>query len=250
MVMNPDVETPASIISEKVNHTYEVEIKSLLGTKDKADELQLSMLRVDPKTRLVGRSTQLNHYFHGGNLEALAASVAQRCLSPEKCLHFEDVAKKAKTFSVRTRQKDNEVLFIVKAAIDAGVLGADAGSSHNGIARVEFEEHVNIPLDALDALILGSGFTYQAKWSREREEYSCKGITVCLDKNAGYGWIAEFEKLVNDESQVGAAQDEVRALMADVGAEELKQDCLERMFEYYNAHWKEYYGTDKTFTVE
>src|SRR5258708_4671188 len=151
--MNPDVESPANIVSENISHTYEVEVKSLLATREKADELRLAMLRVDPKTKLVGRSTQLNHYFHGGNLEALAESVAQRCLSPEKCIHFEDVAKKAKTFSVRTRQKDNQVLFVVKAAIDDT-------SSHSGISRIEFEENVNIPLEALAALILGSGFTY------------------------------------------------------------------------------------------
>jgi hypothetical protein len=38
--------------------------------------------------------------------------------------------------------------------------------------------------------------------------------------------------------------------MKSVGAEELNQDRLARMFAFYNAHWPEYYGTEKVFTVE
>ncbi len=241
--MNPEAEAPAEAVTEAIPHTYEVEIKSLLGGQENADALRVAMLKADPATRLLGRSSQLNHYFEGGNLEALAESVANRCLSVDTCVQFEDVARRARTFSVRTRQKGDAVYFIVKASVDDT-------SSANGISRIEFEENVTIPLSALDALILGSGFTYQAKWSREREEYLCRGITVCLDKNAGYGWIAEFEKLVQDEHAIAAAREEIRALMSDLGAEELPQARLERMFAYYNAHWQDYYGTDMTFAVE
>jgi adenylate cyclase class IV len=247
--MNPELETPVESVTEKVIHNYEVEIKSLLGGEEKADALRLALVKIDPETKLLGKSSQLNHYFEGGNLEALADSVAYRCLSPDKCLHFEDIAKKAKTFSVRTRQKDGAVYFIVKAAIDGAAAG-EGGTSANGISRIEFEENVTIPLDALDALVLGSGFTYQAKWSRQREEYACKGITVCLDKNAGYGWLAEFEKMVKEEDKIAQAREEIRSLMNELNVQELSQDRLERMFAYYNAHWEEYYGTDKTFTVE
>jgi len=224
-------------------HSYEVEIKSLLGTKEKADALREKMFRIDPTTKLVSASSQLNHYFQGGDLNALAESVAYRCLSKEKCLRFEDIAKNAKTFSVRSREKDGSVYFIVKASVDAT-------TSENGISRIEIDEQVDIPLGALDALILGSGFTYQAKWSRSREEYAYCGVTVCLDRNAGYGWLAEFEKMVDKEADASAAKEELRACMRKLGAEELPQDRLERMFAYYNAHWPEYYGTDKVFTVQ
>ena len=237
------VEVAASTVTEKIEHTYEVEIKSLLGSRENAENIKLAMMRADPNTKLIAISKQLNHYFEGGNLLALAESVAYRCLSPDKCLHFEDIAKNAKTFSVRSRQKDDAVFFIVKTSVDDT-------TSENGISRIEFEENVTIPLESLDALILGSGFTYQAKWSREREEYTCRGITVCIDKNAGYGWLVEFEKIVDEEDKIISARDEVRALMKEVGADELSQERLERMFKHYNEHWKEYYGTDKTFTIE
>jgi len=35
--------------------------------------------------------------------------------------------------------------------------------------------------------------------------------------------------------------------MAKLGATELTQDRLERMFAYYNANWPAYYGTEKVF---
>jgi predicted adenylyl cyclase CyaB len=224
-------------------HTFEVEIKTLLGDKEKAEELKAKLYQLDPNTRLVEHNVQLNHYFEGGDLVALAESVAHRCLSEEKCIKFDDVAKKATKFSVRTRQKDTGVYLIVKASIDDT-------TSENGTARMELDEKVDIPLDALDALLLGSGFTYQAKWSRERDEYSFRDITVCLDHNAGYGWLAEFEKLVTDESSVEETKKHLRDLMEELGVEELPQERLERMFKFYNEHWQEYYGTDKVFNIE
>jgi len=114
---------------------------------------------------------------------------------------------------------------------------------------MEFEEEINLSLDDLDNALLAAGLRYQAKWSREREEYLCQGINVCLDRNAGYGWLAEFEKVVGQESELESARQEVRALMEQCGVQELQQDRLERMFAFYNAHWGEYYGTDKVFTV-
>jgi predicted adenylyl cyclase CyaB len=153
-----------------------------------------------------------------------------------------DLFTKGKEFSVRTRDKDGTVLLVVKASVD------DTTSS-NGVTRMEFEERVPLTLDELDQTLLDAGFTYQAKWSREREEYLCRGVAVTLDKNAGYGWLAEFEKIVQDESQLDAARQEVRALMEQCGVQELQQDRLERMFAFYNAHWGEYYGTEKVFTI-
>jgi hypothetical protein len=38
--------------------------------------------------------------------------------------------------------------------------------------------------------------------------------------------------------------------MKNLGVEELSQERLQRMFDYYNKNWAEYYGTDKTFSIE
>jgi len=129
-------------------------------------------------------------------------------------------------------------------------VSVDDTTSENGIARMEFEEAIPLSIEALDALVLSAGFSYQAKWSRQREEYLCKGINVTLDRNAGYGWLAEFELVVDSPEQVAKAEHDIRNLMQILFVPELKQDRLTRMFTYYNEHWQEYYGTDKVFNIE
>ena len=73
---------------------------------------------------------------------------------------------------------------------------------------------------------------------------------ITIDKNAGYGYLAEFERLVDDRKQVEEAKKDLLNLMDELGVEELSQDRLERMFAHYNRHWAEYYGTDKMFVIE
>lgn len=222
--------------------SYEVEIKALLGNPERAQQIRDALKKIDPETELTDRNRQLNHYFEGSSLENLANAVATD-LSEEAAAKLADITARAKSFSVRTRDKDNIVLLVVKASV-----GDD--TSENGVARMEFEQSVPLTLNELDELVLSSGFTYQAKWSRDREEYLVNGVNVCLDKNAGYGYLAEFERVVQEEAKLVEAEKEVRSLMESIGVAELPQDRLERMFAFYNAHWPEYYGTDKIFVIE
>lgn len=221
--------------------SYEVEIKSLLGSEESAELLRARMRQIDPSATLRSRNKQLNHYFIGGDLRKLAA-VLTKYLPSEALKKLQNIAAQGREISVRTRDKDGSVFLVIKASV-----GED--TSANGVARIEFEEKVFLSLDELDQLLINAGFQYQAKWSREREEYACQGISVCLDRNAGYGWLAEFEKVVQKESEVETARQEVRVLMDACGVLELQQERLERMFAFYNAHWGEYYGTDKVFTI-
>jgi len=221
---------------------YEIEIKTLLGEKVNADTLKNRMSELDPTCILTSTNKQLNHYFKDGNLAALYEKT-QHLFSGEMKEKFHHIAEKGTNFSVRTRQRDEEVLLVVKASVDSG-------TSSNAVSRLEFEESVPCSLNELDQLVEEAGFTYQAKWSREREEYSYKGANVCIDRNAGYGYLAEFEKVVHDDSVLEDARAEINALMQELDVMELPQDRLERMFAFYNTNWPEYYGTDKTFLVE
>ncbi len=221
---------------------YEIEVKSLLGEPANAEALKERMLALDADCTLTGSNRQLNHYFEGGDINDLVAAVAPH-LSAEQLDTLQDMAGRGRGFSVRTRQKDDEVLLVVKASVDEG-------TSANSVSRLEFEEPVGVSLDELDALVQGAGFRYQAKWSRSREEYAYKGMNVCMDRNAGYGYLAEFEKVIEDEAAVASARAEIDAVMAELGVAELPQDRLERMFAHYNQHWPEYYGTDKVFIIE
>ena len=220
---------------------FEVEVKSLLGSVERAETLRRRMREIDAGTKLTSKNVQLNHYFVCGDLTMLPALLGGH-LPPKALAKLQDLVSRAKDFSLRTREKDGTILLVLKASV-----GDD--TSANGVARMEFEEGVTLSLAVLDELIQKANFRYQAKWSRQREEYLCRGVAVCLDKNAGYGWLAEFEKVVADETQVDAARKEIRTLIRECGVEELQQDRLERMFSFYNAHWPDYYGTDKIFTI-
>ena len=224
-------------------HKYEVEVKSLLGKKEEAERLKAS-LRKDKDLKLVGQGKQLNHYFNSPkNLNGLYDAVSPH-IPKEKIPAFKEIIKKGEKASVRTREADGKVLFIIKASINDH-------SSQNGVSRIEFEaETKDLSLAKLDQTLLDAGLTYQAKWSREREEYQTGNMHVCIDKNAGYGYLAEFEIMVDEESKVKDAKDDIFSFMKEVGFSELPQDRLERMFAHYNKHWNEYYGTDNVFNIE
>lgn len=220
--------------------SYEIEIKCLLGDRANAERLQQKMKEIDPALVSMGSHRQRNHYFQGkGDLHAVARAIGEEADRES----FLELAEQAKNFSLRTRDADGNVLLVLKASIDDT-------TSANGTARREFESKVSIPIEALDTILLNAGFSYQAKWSRERTEYKFSGVNVTIDKNAGYGYLAEFEIIENDPSKTDEAKAQLRKLIDEVGFKELDQARLARMFDYYNAHWSDYYGTEKIFVVE
>ena len=223
-------------------NTFEIEIKSLLGESARAEDLKRKMSELDPECRVISQNKQLNHYFEGGNMDELVKRAAIY-LNDEQLKKLSNITTTGSSFSIRTRQKQDQVLLVVKASVDEG-------SSANTVSRLEFEEPVLLSLEDLDQVLLDAGFKYQAKWSREREEYAYKGLNVCLDRNAGYGYLAEFEKVLDDEAAVEKARDEIAEVMRELGVEELPQERLERMFAHYNQNWPDYYGTDKVFIIE
>lgn len=223
-------------------NTFEIEIKSLLGEPENAAALKRRMCELDPDCRLLAENKQRNHYFEGGGMEDLVMKASPH-LDDEQLKKLSQISSAGTSFSVRTRQKGDRVFLVVKASVDEG-------TSANTVSRLEFEEPVDLSLDELDQILLEAGFAYQAKWSREREEYVYKGLNVCIDKNAGYGYLAEFEKVLDDESALASARAAIIGAMQELGAAELPQDRLERMFAHYNQNWPDYYGTDKVFVIE
>ncbi len=185
---------------------------------------------------------QLNHYFKDGTLDTLLHSFAPY-LTPEQIKQLQQISKTATSINVRSRQKNDTVLLIIKGSLDA----ASAAHSHQ---RMEFEAPLEMTLEQLDQVILAAGWQIEAKWQADRVMYDADGITTDMMFTPGYGYVAEFEKVVTNEDEREAAHAAVIAIMQQLGVKELPNDRLERMFAYYNQHWQNYYGTTKTFTVE
>jgi adenylate cyclase class IV len=225
-----------------MSHTYEIEIKSLLGSKESAEELKRT-LKEKGELQEIGEHSQLNHYFNAPDDLRKLETVISPHVSEEKKGQLKKILEDGANHSVRTRDADGKVIFVVKASV-----GDD--TSANGVSRIEFESEVGMSLDELDALLLDAGLTYQAKWSRDREEFKLGDMNITIDKNAGYGYLAEFEKVVDDSRQAPDVEAEIRSFMKECSIDELPQDRLERMFAYYNANWGDYYGSDKIFNIE
>ncbi len=226
-----------------MSHIYEVEIKSLLGSQENASGLISRLQEKFPQTKLENKEKQLNHYFVAPADLSLLKKEISVFLTPEQVTSLDLIVKEGKKISIRTRDTNGKVLFVIKASV-----GDD--TSANGVKRIEFEAVIPKTLVDLDAMLLAAGCVYQAKWSREREVYQAGDINVCLDKNAGYGYVVEFEKLTTVEADLEKVRMELLDTMRLLGISELPQDRLERMFAHYNTHWPEYYGTEKTFIIE
>ena len=220
---------------------YEVEIKSLLQTNENAQKLRDKLAEQDIK--LENKYKQLNHYFlNDGDFVKLEEKLLP-LFSDNKKEKLKRILEEGKKHSLRTREMNGEAFFVVKASVD------DTTSS-NGILRMEFEEVAGVSMDALDKLLEDAGFSYQAKWSREREEYNKDDFYITIDKNAGYGYLSEFEIQTEDQGKLEETKRKIMDFMAELGLEELSQNRLERMFEFYNENWRNYYGTEDVFNVE
>lgn len=246
-------------------HSYEVEIKVLLGTEAQKDAFMSQVQSLFPSLSHSYSESQRNHYFErnplldGSPLWGLIFTF-DKYLNQDEKLRLEDIDKKLadliiyggknnwlvyKQFSVRTRGTPTQTIIVVKATVNDE-------SSSNGTARIEWEvDLAPMTLEEMDTLVLEAGFSYQAKWSRAREWYDLNNNTVlCLDKNAGYGYLAEFERVIDDATLVDSTRAELLGIINSLWYAELDQWRLARMFDFYNKNWREYYGTENVFTVE
>lgn len=244
-------------------HNYEVEIKVLLGTEAQKDAFMSQVRSSFPALAHSYSESQRNHYFEGGSLDGLLSFFGD-IVTPEEKMKLENIRDTAKSFSVRTRGTPTQTIIVVKATVNDE-------SSSNGTARIEWEvDLAPMTLEKMDVLVLEAGFSYQAKWSREREGYqlndwiyntvpviwesqkidSMPYTVLCLDKNAGYGYLAEFERVIDDAALVDSTRAELLAMIWSLWYAELDQARLSRMFDFYNKNWRDYYGTENVFTVE
>lgn len=227
-----------------MSNQLEIEIKSLLWSQDNADLLLQKIAEQYPSYKLLHEEQQRNHYFKWWDLHMLFDRIKDH-LTTEQKEKFQDILQHGKNHSVRTRWIHNKsgVILVIKASLDEH-------TSHNGISRIEFEPTLDMTLDQLDQILLDSKFEYLSKRSRERQEYQLPDIHISLDKNAGYGYLAEFEMVIDADADTDQAHRKIKEIMQELWVEELDQARLERMFAFYNANRPDYYGTEKVFTIE
>lgn len=221
---------------------YEVEVKTLLGDDATTQTFIRKLQQSDPDATVKATSDQLNHYFDKAGDPAKLLEVVKGALSEGDWKAFSDIVSQSQSFALRTRQ-DDKVRLVIKAA-------KTGDDEQHALERLE-GEYVTAAasIDELDAIIQQAGYGFLSKWSRARTEYAYKDYNVCIDRNAGYGYVAEIEKIVSDQTAAAEARKEILAELDSLGFEELSQERVGRMFAHYNDRWPEYYRTDKTFNV-
>lgn len=221
--------------------THEVEVKVLLIHKDKAKELLDELKKRDSKIKLISKKNQLNHYFRVGDFGKLRKALSPYLNKSQK-EELNSLLGKEGNYSIRTRDQDGTVIFVVK-------LGSK--DSDHDIDRLEFEAIIkNTTIDNLDKMLLGADFKYLSKWSVSREEYKYKGMTVEICFSPGYGHFAEFEKVVRGRKEASKVKEEILNEIRELGLREISPKRISRMFEYYNKHWRKYYQTENVFIIK
>lgn len=160
-----------------------------------------------PNYELLHEEKQLNHYFQDGDLQKVYDTLSH-LLDDDQKKKFQEMIIHGKSHSVRTRWIHNKpgVILVIKSSLNEH-------SAHNGVSRMEFEPVLDMSIEELDTILLDCGFEYLSKWSRERQEYKLSDIHISLDKNAGYGYLAEFEMVIDADADIQSAQEKIYAIM-------------------------------------
>lgn len=224
-------------------HKYEVEIKVLLTTKENRDKFKEKITHKLIDLKKVWNNSQLNHYFENWDFDKLKEKITL-LIPKSKKQSFENIIDISWKHSVRTRFVDGDSILVIK-------LSVWSDTSANWVNRLEWEyRFTDMKIEELDKILLGSNFPYQAKWSRDREEYESRDINITIDKNAWYGYLSEFEIVVDTEKEAEKAEERIRKLLEELDVKELSQKRLARMFDFYNKNWEDYYGTEKFFNIK
>lgn len=194
---------------------------------------------------------QLNHYFFSDNKAGFIESVKQ-IVGNAEAVQVQEFMDKATKFSLRTRSNDGgNAIVVLKFALSGG-------DAVNGDSRIELEFETDTPMVEADIILENFGVLTESRWSRRREVFATpEGMNICFDTNAGYGVFVEIELVESAEglsdSQVTARKNamlaEVKAWAKTNGLEELPKEKLARMYQYYVANWRNYYGTNGVFVI-
>lgn len=233
--------------------TYEVELKVLLWNTFPPDTFVRALTKDFISVKETTEVKHRNHYFEIPHRTQLLPAFEERLyIDHDDKILIADF-RNWKDIVVRTREitvdGNVRVVLVMKSTLDSG-------TSQNGTVRKELEIPIPMSIEDLDALLIASAeIKPQAKWSRTRRTFEIVDkdwfyFTVCLDKNAGYGYLAEFEVVVNNPKVIDSVKNKLHECIKLMWLDELPEDRLHRMFEFYNKNWQVFYETENYFFIK
>lgn len=232
---------------------YEVELKVLLWNTF-PPEIFIKALAKDFKSvRETTEETHRNHYFEVPHRSKVIPAFEERLpIDHEDKIRIEEF-RNGTSIVIRSREIKTvnwtQVILVMKSTVDWG-------TSQNGTIRKELEIPIPMTIEDLDSILIAQAeLKQQAKWSRTRQTFDVVDkdwfyFTVCLDKNAGYGYLVEFEVVVNNPSVIESTKLKLQNCIKLMWLTELPADQLQRMFEFYNKNWESFYQTENYFFIK
>lgn len=115
------------------------------------------------------------------------------------------------------------------------------GKMHDDVRE---EVEIRLPkedFDNLGLLFKSLGYGVQVKCFRQRDEFSWKGIKVCIDYTKGYGYIIELEKKIEDIEEKHETLKELENALLELGLEVTPKSIFNEKFEDYVNNWESFF---------
>jgi predicted adenylyl cyclase CyaB len=143
-------------------------------------------------------------------------------------------------------KEDDQETFYLDCKEDLRIQRNSYGSKiwlKKGKIHDEIKEEIEIKLESddfrkLEKLFSNLGYGIAIKWYRNRLKFNWSGITICLDKTKGYGYILELEKMCSkDEQEIELAI--LKEKLKSLNVELTPTEEFDKKFEYYKQNWRE-----------
>lgn len=219
----------------------EIEIKYLLDGKEARDSLIDKLQELYPEFSHQGTKRIMSYFYKRNASKVQILAAASSMLSSEELENLTEIVANSSELIVKCRSINETNYFAVK--------GTPAGEDPvHAVNRLEFETVLTIELEEIDSLLRGSGIETDSKWLSKRDYFALDGVMSAeIEFVSGYGYKVELEIVINDGESVEAATRSLEDLAKTLELTEASQGLLGKMYEYYNAHWQDYFNTGKVF---
>ena len=121
----------------------------------------------------------------------------------------------------------------LKLWLKKGKLHDDAREEMEVIIDKNYEQDLKKMLDIL-------GYEVSIKWYRTRIELTYKDFKVTIDYSISYGYIVEFELLVDDESKIEAAKESISMMFKEFNIDQTPKEVFDDAYNNYKINWESY----------
>lgn len=121
----------------------------------------------------------------------------------------------------------------LKLWLKKGKIHDDAREEMNVIIDKKYENDLFRMLETL-------GYEVEIKWFRKRIQLQYQQFDVTIDYSIGYGYIVEFELMVNEEVNIDQAKKELQSAFKKFNIDDSSKEEFNSKYNDYKNNWLEY----------